>query len=698
MNDIKEEKAAIPGHKYHCVFQYRSRRELDRLARFFYDHVLPKERKVSVLVSSFGLPRRVIEDILADLLRRNFAVFDPIHGEIRRMDSVRTRKTYKEGIGEITLWYDSLTGTVLPYDCVSHLTGKPVKDAVSFVDYAANATENPAAIGFDEFPDQLLINAIYKNRPELVIPHSPRGDFSDPKDDPEDWEPVSVARRRWAGAATLYLPVQEARIQLEDRTEVVPFIVDSQLRRSLTRLWSLSLLRQRNPDRSDTDAMQAAVLIAESKIESPPSLQIQSAQSDQSLKNWSRAFEQLLAEPCDSERMSYRALLESEQSLREVLLKSASESTTVEIYAPPQPQICLEAVWNRTESHLFIATNSGQEMREQLMQTVASCPGAGPDGTRRVYVYGPQMDRMEVDGTFYFRPTDSPVRELCIRDGAEAILGLTSTLFLSDPVVEVRGRLVGHIIAATRYHLDTENIFETTALDEVEADVPAAVVDIRELFDRFDTHVAACNKLARIQATDTPDAEVTQPTLADLGPLKSNLAAPISVSAIGDQVERLWRSEVAPLREFPRLISDWSLFDILLEALQLAEQRPYQSNLRIVFRDLPLVLRHVLIGFRDRMATVLGDRQSTIRMLVSPSDDRENAIEQLQLLCRDLPKNRLKFERLAHYVPDAVILDIEDGRDFVAFGTFETHQAGMPTLILESSRIASQITSWIDRT
>ena len=85
-------------------------------------------------------------------------------------------------------------------------------------------------------------------------------------------------------------------------------------------------------------------------------------------------------------------------------------------------------------------------------------------------------------------------------------------------------------------------------------------------------------------------------------------------------------------------------------------------------------------------------------MLVSPSDDRENAIEQLQLLCRDLPKNRLKFERLAHYVPDAVILDIEDGRDFVAFGTFETHQAGMPTLILESSRIASQITSWIDRT
>lgn len=75
----------IMGVSYKCQLRFRHAHVLDRFARFLYENVLPHEPRVETLINSFGLPRRVMEDILAELLRRNFAVLDVENGLIRQL-------------------------------------------------------------------------------------------------------------------------------------------------------------------------------------------------------------------------------------------------------------------------------------------------------------------------------------------------------------------------------------------------------------------------------------------------------------------------------------------------------------------------------------------------------------------------------------------------------------------------------------
>ena len=128
IEDYVAVEIAINGSHYKAVPELTSIEELDSLTRFFLDEVLPVESRIEQLLHVFGLPKRLVEDILADLLKQNLISLRLDSGRVELQTQQPLRRQRKAGV-TIEVWQDETTGALLPFRMIAAL-GKPVPGAL----------------------------------------------------------------------------------------------------------------------------------------------------------------------------------------------------------------------------------------------------------------------------------------------------------------------------------------------------------------------------------------------------------------------------------------------------------------------------------------------------------------------------------------------------------------------------------------
>ncbi len=109
------------GTRYRCMLRYASLKSLDSIGRFILEEVIKKgQRNISRLTKSFGLTERIMEDILADLIHRNYAGLDLASGEIIPLDQddVPSRPEYHDR-NHLVVWQDHSTGAIIPAEWIT---------------------------------------------------------------------------------------------------------------------------------------------------------------------------------------------------------------------------------------------------------------------------------------------------------------------------------------------------------------------------------------------------------------------------------------------------------------------------------------------------------------------------------------------------------------------------------------------------
>jgi len=134
MSRHSEEYVRIPGVHYRCKLRFGTTQGLDQLADFFLNQVLPSEQRLSVLFNSFGLPQRIIEDVLAELLKRNCATLDVLHGQIKPVADGIPGKIYDpENDRSLEIWQDDIAGGFLPFDQIENRSGAADSSRITFL-------------------------------------------------------------------------------------------------------------------------------------------------------------------------------------------------------------------------------------------------------------------------------------------------------------------------------------------------------------------------------------------------------------------------------------------------------------------------------------------------------------------------------------------------------------------------------------
>ncbi len=216
----------LHGVSYRARARYASDGGLDPLAEFFYSVVLPEEGDLGVLRTAFGLPPRIVEDVLAHLLRQNYAVLDVGSGKIRPQprSQRRARREFKDSAHYLSLWQDSLTGAVLPSETVQpyerplignvqDLVPPPALDFVSFLD----------------LPDARIIASLADASSKVMRNGALQGFVLD-----------ALLERVRERELDIFLEIAHATID----DERIEFIAAPGLPRWLTRAWSLMLGRR----------------------------------------------------------------------------------------------------------------------------------------------------------------------------------------------------------------------------------------------------------------------------------------------------------------------------------------------------------------------------------------------------------------------------------------------------------------------
>eukprot|EP01030_Chromulinospumella_sphaerica_P021385 gene21385-21320_t len=195
--------------------------ELDPLGRFFLQ-VLKHDRNVSRLIQSFGLPQRVIEDILGDLIRHNRAtlvIAADGHKEIHPLDDAIPTVAYKPG-DAIDVWQEESTGLVLPA-WMAEQWARAGNDAEAYTIGGQSALID----NFLKAPDAQVIEMLVRSDPALRAREAANGTLD------------RLAHRFRVRPQAIWIPV--SHVQLGDQK--IPQIVAEELPPWLARVWSVAL-------------------------------------------------------------------------------------------------------------------------------------------------------------------------------------------------------------------------------------------------------------------------------------------------------------------------------------------------------------------------------------------------------------------------------------------------------------------------
>jgi hypothetical protein len=145
-----------------------------------------------MLKGIFGLHRRILEDVIADLLRRGRVSLNLEAGEVRVTESPafgRAKRTGKEMI----IWQEEHTGALLPWDLVKKfLTPTPESQ-----DLPANSE-----LSFPPFPNLSVGHVLAALQPLVKGLRA----------DADGWMVDALLERTFVETAELYVPLAEMEI------------------------------------------------------------------------------------------------------------------------------------------------------------------------------------------------------------------------------------------------------------------------------------------------------------------------------------------------------------------------------------------------------------------------------------------------------------------------------------------------------
>jgi len=180
------------GTRYRCRLRYAHIQALDPLSGFVLDVIrqAPQYARIEVLARSFGLPARIMEDVLADLVRTRNAWLDVARGVIVPVNAnARTGEQYDDR-GILDVWQDHATGAILPASIVA-----PCAVPLDGAETLRRRTEDQF-VSFLDASDAALLSALVRIDPTLAF----SGDGT--------WRLDRFVNRTRLGAYILWIPVR----------------------------------------------------------------------------------------------------------------------------------------------------------------------------------------------------------------------------------------------------------------------------------------------------------------------------------------------------------------------------------------------------------------------------------------------------------------------------------------------------------
>lgn len=213
MSDFEPQQfVRIHGAVHRCTLRYSSIKALDPLLQFLYD-ALAYESKISSLRASFGLPVRLIEDSLAELIKRNLAALDVRGGRIVRIADAVMAPAHRFRT-ERFFWQDQLSGAILSTWVAQRYQGRQPE--------GVTLSTQTAIVDFGDLPDGQLIPAIQRIQPELAF------------DQDREWGLDRVVDRVRIRPLSIWVPVKTIRAG----TSITHFIDAPEVPPWLSRSWA----------------------------------------------------------------------------------------------------------------------------------------------------------------------------------------------------------------------------------------------------------------------------------------------------------------------------------------------------------------------------------------------------------------------------------------------------------------------------
>jgi hypothetical protein len=428
----------IDGTHYRAVPEMFMLDELDELARFFLEEVLPVEKKIEYLLEIFGLPSRTVEDILADLLKQNRISLRLETGEVDILDRPPLRRHHRAGL-PVDIWQDDSTGALLPLRMVAENSQKKEMEEVAHL-----KSVKDDSTGFLELADSQILAMLAPVDPGMRI-------------STEGWMPERLREKAKISSYPIYVPLETATV---DNFEV-RFANAPRLPLWLIKLWSREMAGDQHVRNGDLDeALSSAILESESifgkEISKPESVgdvdrdlaNLESADASILLKRWANAMADVFE--CDAD---WRALLNrlhrADKRLQSLEGRKAFRGTFQLVEAPA---VChVTELWRQTARSLVLVTN---EWTPELMQRVAAVTvGLEDRDAHLILVECSEGQRSRslppiketflktCGGEVEFLSIQSPSSlSFCAADGRIGRLGnLRNVLLTTSPAIEVTG-------------------------------------------------------------------------------------------------------------------------------------------------------------------------------------------------------------------------------------------------------------------
>lgn len=644
----------VPGVRYRCRRREVSIRGLDPLAEFFYQRVIPKEPRVETLIKSFGLPRRVIEDVLGGLLRSNHALLDIPNAELRRIVNPEVRREHR--LGDVfEVWQDGATGAFLPARMIDRL----VNPQANFV-----ALHREKARLFQDFldaPDARIVEALRAVEPSIIEGPTP-GFVLD-----------SLTEKERLETCDLYVNLDIARVDGEE----IPYVQEPAIPFWLAREWTL-LLRGNGLEDTALAArtMRAVRTASAARAESI----LVTSRLETQLSRWLHAARDVCFDVGDAGDRFH--------DLRAILLKRLN-STDVIRFAPPQSDNHLQDLWERARAYMIVVTGSLTDDRVQAI--IGATSGRNRSGAQLILICTGMAQAGERD--LLIHRIGTPITPgMCLIDGVEGRLGDLDLLFTNASVLQITG------MAAL-------SPLVTTILQKMNYDNGGWWIR-RQLQFRLSDDVAPVTGEAStiIRRLEALSLDIDQHLSTHLGDGEAE-ATPIEGSATdADQSQvgaDLWKRtqaldfeiqsalELAGVSVFPIPAADQR--EILIEALDAVATAPRAGSVDLFVSDAPPYLATGSLVPLFERANAAGAR---IRLIAIPqrsgASPDEATVNALRLLCNRINSTLMTLSVSVTPLPRALILD---GRIVVIGGESWFH-AGKETncsFVVEAPSLAAEL-------
>jgi hypothetical protein len=214
----------VYGTRYKCVLRYTSVAALDPLAEFVRGVVAKSGRgqRIERLIKSFGLSSRIVEEVLADLVRSNAVRLDL--SSLRVIPSAPTAaltSAVYDDRGILDLWQDHSSGAILPASWI----GPYSREVPGFASLPA--------LSYDDFPgfldaaDAHLISFLVRAEPALRYASG------------GEWRLDRLVHRTQQGSQSAFFPVKV--VSVGDQESM--YVEAPGIPAWVTRAWTAAFLR-----------------------------------------------------------------------------------------------------------------------------------------------------------------------------------------------------------------------------------------------------------------------------------------------------------------------------------------------------------------------------------------------------------------------------------------------------------------------